>query len=69
MFPCILLSHIQIFGVVVSTESIDRISKAVRKAKFFLHPDKLPKDLTENPTLLFKTIWNAIQEQEAAALG
>jgi len=45
------------------------LKRAVRKAKFFLHPDKLPKDLTENQTLLFKTIWNVIQDQEAATLG
>lgn len=38
---------------------------AVRKAKFFLHPDKLPKDVTENQALVFRTIWDAIQEQEA----
>jgi len=43
--------------------------RATRKAKFFLHPDKLPKDLTENQTILFSTIWNVIAEQEAAIFG
>ena len=42
---------------------------AVRKAKFFLHPDKLPKDLTDNQTLLFKTMWEVLTEREAATLG
>ena len=45
------------------------LKRAVRKAKFFLHPDKLPKDLTENQTLLFKTIWDVLQDSEAATLG
>ncbi len=38
---------------------------ASKKAKFFLHPDKLPKDLTENQTQLLKTIWNELQVKEA----
>ena len=45
------------------------LKRAVRKAKFFLHPDKLPKDLTDNQTLLFKTIWDVLQDREAAMLG
>ncbi|KAL3783908.1 hypothetical protein HJC23_007646 [Cyclotella cryptica] len=44
------------------------LRRAVRKAKFFLHPDKLPRDLTENQSLLFKAIWNVIQESEAVTL-
>eukprot|EP00584_Thalassiosira_punctigera_P022723 CAMPEP_0172574774 /NCGR_PEP_ID=MMETSP1067-20121228/136874_1 /TAXON_ID=265564 ORGANISM="Thalassiosira punctigera, Strain Tpunct2005C2" /NCGR_SAMPLE_ID=MMETSP1067 /ASSEMBLY_ACC=CAM_ASM_000444 /LENGTH=445 /DNA_ID=CAMNT_0013367407 /DNA_START=1 /DNA_END=1338 /DNA_ORIENTATION=- len=42
------------------------LKRAVRGAKFFLHPDKLPKDLTENQELLFKTIWNVLADQERA---
>lgn len=45
------------------------LQRAVRKAKFFLHPDKLPKDLTDNQSLLFKTLWYVVQNQEAAYLG
>ncbi|KAL7545163.1 hypothetical protein ACHAWF_008518 [Thalassiosira exigua] len=45
------------------------LKRAVRKAKFFLHPDKLPKDLTENQTMLFSTIWNTIADKESATLG
>ena len=44
------------------------LKRAVRKMKFFTHPDKLPEDLTESQTLLFKTIWDVIQEQEADTL-
>jgi len=45
------------------------LQRALRKAKFFLHPDKLPKDLTEDQTLLFKTIWNDITQQENVTFG
>ena len=45
------------------------LKRALRKTKFFLHPDKLPKDLTDNQTLLFKTIWDVIQEQEEKTLN
>ncbi|EJK45648.1 hypothetical protein THAOC_35730, partial [Thalassiosira oceanica] len=36
------------------------LTRAVRKAKLFLHPDKLPKDCTENQSLLFGAIWEAL---------
>jgi len=42
------------------------LNRAVRKAKFFLHPDKLPKDATENQTFLFKELWTIIREKEMA---
>ena len=42
------------------------LRRASRKSKLFLHPDKLPNDLTENQDVLFKAIWNVIQESEAA---
>mmetsp|Transcript_11546 Transcript_11546/g.28447 ORF Transcript_11546/g.28447 Transcript_11546/m.28447 type:complete len:1057 (-) Transcript_11546:58-3228(-) len=38
--------------------------RALIKAKFFLHPDKLPKDLTEDQALVFRVIWDAIQDPE-----
>ena len=45
------------------------LKRAARKAKFFLHPDKLPNDLTENQTILFKSIWDVIQDSEAKTLA
>mmetsp|Transcript_26946 Transcript_26946/g.42587 ORF Transcript_26946/g.42587 Transcript_26946/m.42587 type:complete len:113 (-) Transcript_26946:110-448(-) len=52
-----------------SGDELDELLKrGVRNAKFFLHPDKLPKDLTENQTLVFTTMWDVIAEQEAATL-
>ena len=57
------------FDDVSDDELNELLKRAVRKAKFFLHPDKLPKDLTDNQTLLFKTIWDVLQDREAAMLG
>mmetsp|Transcript_5684 Transcript_5684/g.11685 ORF Transcript_5684/g.11685 Transcript_5684/m.11685 type:complete len:740 (-) Transcript_5684:174-2393(-) len=44
----------------------DVVNRAVRKAKFFLHPDKLPKDLTDNQSTLFKTLWDVIHEKSGS---
>jgi len=50
------------FGVGNGGPKIEVLKRAVRKAKFFLHPDKLPKDLTENQAILFKTLWDVIRD-------
>ena len=57
------------FSDVSKDEKNELLKRAVRKAKFFLHPDKLPKDLTEKQSTLFKSIWDTLQEREAATLG
>lgn len=36
--------------------------KAVRKIKFFLHPDKLPKDFNEQQISLCRMLWDVIIE-------
>ena len=54
------------FTDVSGDELKELLKRAARKAKFFLHPDKLPKDLNENQTILFKTIWDVLQDREAA---
>lgn len=38
------------------------IKRAVRKMKFFLHPDKLPKDLSEQQTFLCKMLWDIVAD-------
>jgi len=43
-----------------STYSV--LKKAVRKMRLFLHPDKLPKDLTELQALLCQSLWNTLSE-------
>jgi len=44
------------------------LKRATRKVKIFLHPDKLPKDLTETQSFLFRAIWDVILESEAPTL-
>ena len=45
------------------------LKRAARRSKLFLHPDKLPKDLTKSQTILFQTIWDVMQEQEMKTLS
>jgi len=45
------------------------LKRAVRRSKLFIHPDKLPNDLTEKQTLLFRTIWDVVQDQEMKTLS
>jgi len=40
----------------------DVVKRAVRKMRFFLHPDRLPKDLNEQQKLLCRTLWDSISE-------
>jgi hypothetical protein len=44
------------------------LKKAIKKVKLFLHPDKLPADLTESQSMLFKEMWNIFMQSEAANL-
>jgi hypothetical protein len=36
----------------------EKLNKTVRKLRFFLHPDKLPKDLTTEQTFICKILWD-----------
>ena len=40
------------------------LKKTLRKFKVFLHPDKLPKDLTEPQAFVCKLLWDVIQDAE-----
>jgi len=40
----------------------NKLKKAVRKVKFFLHPDKLPRDLPEEQIFLCKMLWDIIAD-------
>ena len=42
---------------------------AVRKAKYFLNPDRYPTDFTKTQTAFLKTIRNIIRDSEEATLG
>lgn len=41
------------------------LRKAMKKVKLFFHPDKLPADLTESQSKLFKAMWDFFMESEA----
>eukprot|EP00957_Ditylum_brightwellii_P209067 15360154-Ditylum_brightwellii.AAC.1 len=43
------------------------LKRAIRKLKFFLHPDKIPKDLDTAQSFLLKMIWDVVADAEAAA--
>jgi len=36
----------------------DKLKKSVRKIRFFLHPDKLPRDLNEEQKFMVKMLWD-----------
>ena len=38
----------------------DKLRKAVRKIRFFLHPDRLPKDLNAEQSFAVKMLWDII---------
>ena len=39
-----------------------KLSKAVRKLRFFLHPDKLPRDLTDKHHFMCKLLWDVTND-------
>jgi hypothetical protein len=36
----------------------EKLKKGVKKLRFFLHPDKLPRDLTDEQTFMCKMLWD-----------
>lgn len=40
----------------------ERLKKAVRKIRFFLHPDKLPKDLNAEQSFTVKMLWDVTSD-------
>jgi hypothetical protein len=40
----------------------EELKRAIRKMRFFLHPDKLPMDLNEDQTFLCKTLWDVASD-------
>jgi hypothetical protein len=53
---------IDVYDICIALAQVLANILAVRKAKFFLHPDKLPSDLTNNQAVLFKTLWEVIND-------
>ena len=50
--------------LLVASGALDekKLSKAVRKLRFFLHPDKLPRDLTEEHHFMCKLLWDVTND-------
>ena len=42
-----------------------KMKKVMRKLRFFLHPDKLPNDLTKEQVFLCKLMWDIVSDAEA----
>jgi len=40
----------------------EKVKKAVRKLRFFLHPDKLPRDLNEEQHFVCKLLWDVTND-------
>ena len=40
----------------------DKLGKAVRKVRFFLHPDKLPRDLSDDQQFMCKLLWDVTND-------
>ena len=40
----------------------DKLKKAMKKLKFFLHPDKLPKDFSEEQKFVCDLLWHVTQD-------
>ena len=40
----------------------DKIKKAVRKVRFFLHPDKLPRDLNAEQSFMCRMLWDVTSD-------
>jgi hypothetical protein len=42
-----------------------KLKKAMRKLRFFLHPDKLPNDLSKEQAFMCKMLWDIVSDAEA----
>mmetsp|Transcript_7782 Transcript_7782/g.8488 ORF Transcript_7782/g.8488 Transcript_7782/m.8488 type:complete len:147 (-) Transcript_7782:109-549(-) len=40
----------------------EKLKKAVRKLRFFLHPDKTPRDLSEEQKFMVKMLWDVTSD-------
>mmetsp|Transcript_35671 Transcript_35671/g.54863 ORF Transcript_35671/g.54863 Transcript_35671/m.54863 type:complete len:108 (-) Transcript_35671:26-349(-) len=40
----------------------EKLKKSVRKIRFFLHPDKLPRDLSEDQGFMCKMLWDVTSD-------
>jgi len=52
------ISREELVPVGVALPDEEKLKKAVRKLRFFLHPDKLPRDLNEEQSFMCKMLWD-----------
>ena len=45
-----------------ATPDEEKLKKAVKQLRFFLHPDKLPKDLNEEQCFMCKMLWDVAND-------
>ena len=43
----------------------DKLKKSIKKLRFFLHPDKLPRDLNPEQEFVCKMVWDIINDADA----
>lgn len=55
-------SDLQISAAMGNNPDEEKLKKAVRKIRFFLHPDKLPKDLDEHQQFMCKMLWDVTSD-------
>jgi hypothetical protein len=62
-----VIAHDEILqGSVLGNRPEDaKLKKAMRKLQFFLHPNKLPRDLSEKQSFMCKILWDIISNTKA----
>jgi hypothetical protein len=43
----------------------NKVKKVVKKLRFFLHPDKLPRDLDKEQAFVCRILWDVVSDAEA----
>lgn len=54
----ILPNELVMSAAMGNTPNVEKLKKAVRKIRFFLHPDKRPKDLNSDQEFMCKMLWD-----------
>lgn len=58
----ILQSDLSLGAVMSNAPDQEKLKKAVRKIRFFLHPDKLPRDLNDEQSFMCKMLWDVTSD-------